>query len=229
MKPAVRRLVDEPDSRAATDQLLTEVRAGRWRPRAWGRLLAHAGLRSVGQARSHQRALAELTALHLLFVASAGRGRRRWPLVSWLLAASHLGLLEHRRSIGYATVLTLVRANLPVFAAGRWVPALALATDIADGRLARALEDTSPFGAAADSLADAAFWSWVAVRHEPSRRLRAVALLAWAAPVLTVTGVSVGRGRMVDAPRPILLRPAALLQAVLAIRAVLRRPGQHRP
>jgi hypothetical protein len=58
-------------------------------------------------------------------------------------------------------------------------------------------------------------------RAKPSKRLRAAALLAWVIPVAAVTSASVKRGRMVDAPRPALLRPAAALQAALTLRALL--------
>lgn len=212
----------EPDSRAATDRLLAGLRDGRWRPGAWTRFLASATRRSVRQARLRPRALVEITALHAGFAVLAGRGRV-WTVVSWVLAATHLGMLDGRRSIGWANAVTLTRANLPTLATGEWLPVLALGSDVADGRLARGLSTASPFGASADALADAAFWAWFALRHEPSRPMRVAALLAWVAPVVAVTATSVGRGRMVDAPRPVLLRPAAAMQAILTIRAVARR------
>ncbi|GAB3488507.1 CDP-alcohol phosphatidyltransferase family protein [Amycolatopsis cihanbeyliensis] len=214
------RLLGEPDSRAATNALLAEVRAGRWGPRAWVRFLADATRRSVHQARRHPRALAEVTALHVLFAVLADRRGRAWVAVSWGMAASHLGLLEQRSSIGLASTITLARANLPALAGGRWVSGLALGSDLADGWLARGLGAESRFGAAADSLADAAFWTWFTLRHEPSHRVRAMALLAWLAPVVAVTAASARQGSMVDAPRPVVLRPAAALQAVLTARGI---------
>nr|CEL17497.1 hypothetical protein [Kibdelosporangium sp. MJ126-NF4] len=126
-----------------------------------------------------------------------------------------------------ANVITLTRANLPTLTTGWAAPVVALASDRADGRLARKLGTQSPFGAAADSLADAAFWAWFVLRHEPSRRVRAVALLVWVAPVIAVTATSVGRGQMVNAPRPTIVRPAAAMQAALAVRAILRRARQR--
>lgn len=209
-------------SRASTNQLLADLRDGQWRPGAWTRFLAGATRRSVRQARLHPRALAEITALHAGFAVLAHRGRM-WTIVSWALAATHLGMLEGHRSIGWANAVTLTRANLPTFAGGWWLPVVALGSDVADGRLARGLGTAGPFGTSADALADAAFWAWFALRHEPSRPVRVGALLTWVLPVITVTATSVGRGRMVDAPRPALLRPAAAMQAVLATRAVLRR------
>jgi hypothetical protein len=211
----------EPSSRAATDELLAGLRDGRWRPRAWARFLASATRRSVLQARLRPRALAEITALHA-GVAVLARGGRVWTIVSWALAVTHLGMLEGGRSIGCANAITLTRANLPTLTGGWWSPVLALGSDLADGRLARTLSTTSPFGASADAVADAAFWTWYALRHEPSRPVRAVALLVWVLPVIAVTAASVGRGRMVDAPRPVLFRPAAAMQAILAVRAILR-------
>jgi uncharacterized protein (DUF427 family) len=215
-------------SRAATDELLAGLRAGRWKPSAWARFMALSARRSAGQAREHPRALAQLTVLHAVFARLAGRRGHRWTAVSWMLAISHLGMLEGRPSLGLPSAVTLLRGNLPAIwpGAGRWLPAVALATDLADGRIARRLRAETPFGAQADSLADAAFWTWFVLRHEPSRPVQAAALVAWAAPVAVVTAVSFRRGRMLDAPRPVMVRPAAAMQAVVAVRALLRpRPA----
>lgn len=160
--------------------------------------------------------------LHALY-ACAGHRNLGWTAASWALAATHLGMLEDRASIGVATAVTLTRANLPTVTDTRWLPVLALATDLADGRLARARRTVTPFGRTADSLADAAFWTWFAFRHEPSRRLRTVALLAWVAPATAVAATSFRRGRMVDPPAPVLLRPAATMQVVLTVRALVRQ------
>ena len=180
------------------------------------------------QARAHPRALAELTALHAVFAVLAGRPGRRWTAVSWLLAASHLGMLEARPSLGLPSTVTMLRANLPAIWRGpqRWLPAVALASDLADGRLARRTGGETPFGAQADALADAAFWTWFAIHYEPSRWVRTTALAAWAAPVAAVTAASIQRGRMLDAPRPVMLRPAAAMQAIIAVRALVR-PGRR--
>jgi phosphatidylglycerophosphate synthase len=211
-------------SRAATDELLAGLRAGRWRPAAWVRFAALSTHRSVYQARRHQRALIEVTVLHAAFVVLAGPRGRRWTAVSWALAVVHLGMLDARQSLGLANAITLLRANLPAIGgSSRWLPAFALATDLLDGRIARHGDAVTSFGAHADSFADAVFWTWFALRHEPSRAVRVAALAAWAAPVVIVTMASIAGGRMVDAPRPELLRPAAAMQAVVAVRAVLRR------
>lgn len=52
------------------------------------------------------------------------------------------------------------------------------------------------FGSYADTIADAAFWTWFAARHEPSSRLRAAAFAAWAAPVAAAAVLGVARGTM---------------------------------
>lgn len=219
-------------SRAATDELLAALRAGRCRPAAWARFLISSARRSAGQAAARPRALTEVTVLHAALALAAGRPGRRWVAASWAMAATHLGMLEDRDSLGPANLVTLLRANLPALsgAAGldglaRWLPALALASDLADGRIARRSGTVTAFGQHADSLADASFWTWFALRHEPSRHVRILTLAAWAVPVLAVTAASVSHGRMTDPPRPAVLRPAAAMQAVIAVRAALA----HRP
>lgn len=210
-------------SRAATDELLAGLRAGLWRPSAWAWFASSSARRSVHQARTHPRALVELTAAHAVMALLArGRGGR-WLAVSWALAASHLGMLGTRRSLGVANVITLLRANLPALGGPPcWLPVLALATDLLDGRLARHRSGETAFGSSADALADAAFWTWFTLHHEPSRAVRIAALAAWTAPVVLVTVASIAGGHMVDPPRPTLLRPAAAMQAVIATRALLR-------
>ena len=215
-------------SRAATDELLAGLRAGRWRPAAWARFAALSARRSVHQARRHPRAVAEVTVLHAALALLAGRRGRLWTLVSWLLAASHLGMLENRRSLGLPNAVTLLRANLATIGGPvRWLPVAALASDLIDGPLARRTGSETAFGAHADSLADVAFWTWFVLRHEPSRTVRIAALAAWGAPVVIVTTASIGCGRMMDAPRPAVLRPAAAMQAFVTARAVLRRAQEN--
>jgi hypothetical protein len=220
-------------SRATTDELLADLRERGLRPRAWARFFGHASARSVQQATARPEALAQLTALHVgLAVLNRQRqpddGGLRWIACSWALAVTHLGMLEQRRRIGLADVLTLVRANLPALTPHdrTFAAAVAVATDLLDGPIARRAGEPTPFGRDADSLADAAFWSWYALRHEPSRLLRILLVGAWAAPVAAVTGFSVARGRMVDPPRPRRLRPVATVQGILLVRALTRGAGE---
>ncbi len=130
------------------------------------------------------------------------------------LSVVHLGLLEHRTRLATADILTMMRGNFPAMpgGAGRASGALAVGLDLADGRLARHQGATTPFGEYASTFADAAYWTWLTLRHEPSRTLRTAAIAAWALPVVTVTGLALRRGTMPERPRPVLLRPAAALQ-----------------
>jgi hypothetical protein len=211
------RPIDTAESRAATNELLGQLRDDHWRPQAWTQFLVRAVQRSTQQARLRPRAFAEATALHgALFAA----GRRPWTLTSWVLTITHLGLLEGRRTLGAANAVTLLRANLPTVAPSRWLGLVALGADVLDGQLARRSHTETLFGAHADSLADAAFWLWFAARYEPNRLLRAAALGTWAAPVLAFTTASVAGGRLIDPPRPVAVRPAAAMQALLAARAL---------
>lgn len=207
-------------SRDATNRLLAQLRTRGSAPRAWTAFLLHCAQRSAQQAQAHPRAAAELTAFHATIIALTGRRAWCWPALSWALALTHLGMLEDQQRIGAANLVSLTRAHLPLAAPhlGRWLGPVALVSDKADGILARRAGVT-PFGFYADALADAVFWTWFALRREPDPRVRAAALAAWAAPVLAVTAISVARGRMVEAPRPVWLRPAAAMQIVLALRA----------
>lgn len=220
-------LSDLTDSRAATNALLGMLKQERSRPHAVVRFLWQCANRSARQAARRPRALVQVTALHCLLLARAGQQRpgRGWVAASWTLSVLHLGLLEHRDRLSSADVLTLVRGNLPATAMGarRWSGLLAIALDLGDGRLARNQGTVSPFGDYADSFADAAYWSWLTAHHEPSRTVRAAAIAAWALPVVTVTAIGIRRGSMPERPRPALLRPAAAMQGIVALRHFLRR------
>ncbi|MBT2478477.1 CDP-alcohol phosphatidyltransferase family protein [Streptomyces sp. ISL-94] len=221
------RVADLTDSRAATDALLGHLRQGRWSPRAVARFLWLAGDRSVRQAARRPQALVQITAAHGL-LAGLARNKRPgpgWVAASWALSVLHLGLLEERDHLSAADALTLVRGNLPATALGstRWAGVAAIALDVADGRLARHQHTVTPFGDYADTFADAAFWIWLTLCHEPNRLVRAAAITAWALPVVTVTAIGIRRGTMPERPRPTLLRPAAAMQGIVALRHLLRK------
>jgi phosphatidylglycerophosphate synthase len=219
----------DADSRAFTDAALAELRANRWRPDGWVRFTARITARTAQQVTGHPRAAVETTALHAAFLAASRARGRVWIMTSWVMAITHLGLLGPRRSIGWPNAVSLARANLPATGQrlGRWLGLVALASDRLDGTLARRTGPTM-FGFYADSLADAAFWTWFGARSEPNRLIRTAALAAWAAPVATVGTASIARGKMVESPRPALLRPAAAMQAVLALRALFCHGGMPR-
>ncbi len=212
-------------SRVATEQLLGDLQRDGLTPRAWSSFLRAAILRSVEQARSHPAALAELLVLHLLFATGSSARGRTWVALSWALMASHLGLLEERRTLGWANVITVARANLPAYGTrfGTWIPVLAVLSDVADGALARRSQTTTPFGRHADFLSDTAVWTWFTLHQEPSRLARTVTLASWALPVVVVTAASFARGGMVDVERSRWWRPCAAVQAVVCARALTRR------
>ncbi|WP_328726382.1 CDP-alcohol phosphatidyltransferase family protein [Streptomyces sp. NBC_00259] len=122
---------------------------------------------------------------------------------SWALAVTHLGLMERREQHTAADTLTLIRADQPALPGGasRWSGPLAIVLDLADGRLARHQGAVSLLGDYADTLADAAYWTWLTLRHEPSRTVRTAAVAAWALPVATVTGIANRHRKAVVDPR----------------------------
>jgi len=223
----VTREIDAIPSRDASNRLLAVLREGGWRPGAWLAFTALATRRSIAQARRHPRAFWETTAVHGAAGLLAGRRGAVWVLTSWLMAVTHLGMIEDRRTLGVANLLTTVRGLLPALhhRIGSAVPVLALATDLADGRIARATGSVTRFGTQGDFLADTALWSWYIARYEPNRLIKVATACAWAAPVVGVAIASFGAGRMVDLPRSAWLRPAAMMEVVVGARAVLRQLG----
>ena len=216
---------DEPDSRAATDELLRSLRARGYAPAAWSRFLVRATRRSARQALKHRRALLESSVLQAALAAVADPSRRTWVAVSWLLTVSHLGMLEGRGTLGVANALTLLRANLPALEnrIGSAVPLVAFATDWLDGRISRATGTQTRFGRQGDFVADTALWTWFAIRHEPNRWLRSATFVAWGVTVAAVATASFAGGAMKDIPRSHWIRPTAAVQVIFAIRIALNR------
>jgi len=144
------------------------------------------------------------------------------------LCITHLGLLGERSTLGWPNRLTVIRALLPALApTSRWTSLVAMATDLADGRVARRGGE-SAFGAYADPIADGVFWSWFALRWETNRWLRWVPLSAFAATVAGISAAYFSRGRTIDYPRPLTIRYAsAAAQIVLTLRA-LRKQAKRR-
>jgi hypothetical protein len=205
------------DTRRFVSDVLGELATKRYGLSAWARFFRRSLARSLDQARLRPGAAFELTALHALAGASGS-----WPgaLVSWFLAITHLGLLGERATLGWPNRLTLLRALLPALGPdSRWTSLVALATDVADGRLARRGNE-SAFGAFADPIADGVFWSWFALRWEPNRVWRWAPITLFA---LSATGISAAyfaRGRTIDYPRPVTIRQAsAAAQILLTVRA----------
>jgi phosphatidylglycerophosphate synthase len=193
-------------SRRFVDDALAELAAGHWSPSSWLQFIWRCCVRSTEQAASHRRAFLELSLLHLALM----RGRPRpWPIVAWLLAVTHLGLLgDGRRGALVANHLSLLRANLPLLStsAAPWTAGVAVLTDFLDGRLARARNEETAFGAYADPLADLVFWSWYVFRNESNPWIRAATVIAWPLPATVITAAYFVRGRTVDYPRPTFTR-----------------------
>ena len=205
------------ESRQFVDDILGRLAASNFGLSAWAGFFARSIVRSAAQARARPIAAGEVTAIHL--VASV-RGNWRWTSIGWLLCVTHLGLLGDRSTLGWPNRLTLLRGLLPALApASRWISLAALATDFADGRLARSGEQ-SAFGAFADPIADGVFWSWYALRWERNRWLRWLPLTAFTATMAAISAGYFGLARTIDYPRPISLRYlSGAAQTVIALRA----------
>jgi phosphatidylglycerophosphate synthase len=205
------------ESRRFVDDILGELSSRHFVPSAWGNFIGRSLMRSLAQIRSRPAAATEVTVFHLL----ASARNRRWAFGSWLLCITHLGLLGERSTLGWPNRLTLLRALLPSLApTSRWTSLAAMATDFADGRLARRGEE-SAFGAFADPIADGVFWSWFALRWEPNRFWRWVPLTVFAASVTGISALYLARGRAIDYPRLTAIRYAsAAAQILLTLRAL---------
>jgi len=175
---------------------------------------------------AHRRAFLEVTLLH--FALTRGRPRR-WSLVAWLLAVTHLGLLgDQKRGVLVANHLSLLRANLPSLSASAapWTAGAALLTDVLDGRLARARKEETAFGAYADPLADIVFWNWYVFRNESNPWIRAATIIAWPLPAAVITAAYFVRGRSLDYPRPAAARLlSGAFQCWIAVRGLNRWLG----
>jgi len=203
-------------SRQFVDDLLGQLAARHFVPTAWVSFIGRSLVRSADEVRIHRSAAAELTAIHL---AAAAAGSWRWALTSWFLCITHLGLLGDSPTLGWPNRLTVLRALLPSIApTTRWTSVAALATDFADGRLARAGGE-SAFGAFADPIADGVFWSWYALRWERNRWLRWVPTALFGGSVAVIAVAYFSRGRTIDYPRPPAVRYlSAVMQITLAVR-----------
>jgi phosphatidylglycerophosphate synthase len=200
------------------DGLLGALATQRYRPSAWAGFWGQSLARSADQARKRPAAAAEVTLLHLL---TSVAGSPMWAFASWFLCITHLGLLGERSTLGWPNRLTVVRALLPAVASNsRWTSLLALATDFADGCLARR-GHPSAFGAFADPIADGVFWSWYALRWERRPWLRWAPVTLFGAATTAIAFAYFALGRTIDYPRPQAFRYAsAAAQIVLAFRSL---------
>ena len=210
-----------PDTRDFLDRVLGDLRAEHFSLGAWARFGAACTVRSWQQCLRHPVALSELVAAHCLLATI----RRTWLLpISFLLCATHLGLLGERDRLGAADPVSLLRATLPIVLTRRpaWAGAVALATDALDGPVARRTRSASAFGAYLDALADVIFWTWFS-RAETAPWLRRLALAVWPAPAAAITAAYFMRGRPLDYPRLTAARwISAAMQVALAGPALVR-------
>jgi len=218
---ARRTIARSDDSRRFVNDVLGELAANRFGLKAWARFLGRSFARSRDQARMRPAAAAEVTALHALAGAS---GSWAWPLASWFLSITHLGLLGERATLGWPNRVTLLRALLPALAPNSpWTSLVALTTDFADGRLARRGDETA-FGTFADPIADGVFWSWFGLRWERKPWLRWAPLTLFALSTGGIAATYFVCGRVIDYPRPVAIRYlSAGMQMALTLRAWRKR------
>ncbi len=157
-------------------ELLADLRAKRYTPRAWGLFLARSFRRAGATRSERRRACAETVALGAAGLAAWGglalAGRpglavagAGWWLAVVLMLDWHLGMLERPDGktldgLGAANAISLVRAGLvpalPALSPTALAAALvaAHATDILDGRLARARGEVTRLGLWLDGAVD---------------------------------------------------------------------------
>ena len=157
-------------------ELLADLRAERYTPRAWGLFLARSFRRAGATRSERRRARAETVALGAAGLAAwgglAAAGRpglaaagAGWWLAVLLMVDWHLGMLERPDGraldgLGAANVISLARAGLvpalPVLSPTALAAALvaAHATDVLDGRLARARGEVTRLGLWLDGAVD---------------------------------------------------------------------------
>lgn len=210
---------------AFTADVLGELASGRYAVEAWRRFWGRSWLRSVETARERPRAAAEVHLLHAMLLAATADPRIG---ISWVLAWTHLGLMPEGRGLGLPNVLSLLRANLPLLAPRQphFAALAALASDFADGVIARRSRRETAFGAYADNLADAVFWSWLTWRFEHDRRFRWAAIVLWLLPPAAMAMLTFRSGRLLILPRLRAVRLAsAVLQVTLTIRVLRSKTG----
>lgn len=175
-----------------TEETLVRLRAGRFTPRAWIGFLAASFARARELRSSYPTAhrtvlsLAAAGAVACLAAGLAGHARLAVACAVWWLGACamvdwHLGMLDGRDRLGVANIVTLFRAGtVPALLLLRSAPAelalfaLAGASDVLDGMLARSRGEATRLGLWLDGSADGLVVGAAAV----------VALPAWAAIVV---------------------------------------------
>jgi phosphatidylglycerophosphate synthase len=212
--------VSATDGERWTAYELEHLRRGHFRPSAWRRFLARTFERARAERRvrpqAHRQvvlaaivAAAAWTVAAVLWEPVPAAAGAAWSIGVALMADWHLGMLDGQRRLGAATVVTLGRGALvPVLA---FVPptaiallyAAARASDLVDGRLARARGESTRLGAWLDGSVDALL-------------LAAAAGAALAHGALTVPAAAAALGRA--------LLPAVAIAGAAFVRAEVPRP-----
>ncbi len=223
-RPEIRRPIG---SRRWLDRELSSLRRSPARPSAWARFIARSCARSLEQWRLHPGATRDVVVIHL---GLAVLTRKPWTGASFILCATHLGLLGDADRLAPADLVSLLRANLPaLMPASRWTAPVAALSDAVDGRLARRAGGGTAFGAYLDLLADVAFWSWFAIRSEPKMPIKLFALGFWSLPAVVITAAYFVTGGTVDYPRMKVVREVSgAVQGVLAVRGFLLETAGRR-
>lgn len=207
-----------PETETFTAAALSHLAAEHYTLNAWWRFWKRSWTRSIEAAGARPRAAIETHLLHAVLLAVTADPR---VAISWAMTWTHLGLIPEARGLGLPNAISVVRANLPLLAPRkpRLAAVAALTSDFADGIIARRKRGETAFGAYADGLADALFWTWYASRFEPYRRLRQLAIVFWLSPPFVITAVAFMDGRLPAVPRPRVVHVvSALLQLVLTAR-----------
>ena len=221
-------------------ELLDRLRAERFRPAAWRRFLAEGAARSR-TIRARRPALARQSrhwgAAGAVAALPFGPRALLWWAGWWAMLDWHLGMLEtaggSERPLAAHDALTLARLwSVPVVRRHPepWLVAAAMATDLADGVLARQAGPTRlgrDFDSTADTALLAAVVAAAADRHGLDRRLLALE----AARLAVGSAVTLGSyfGNSQPPPAQDGREPAAVLAAAGALLAVSGRPRVAAP
>lgn len=189
-------------------ELLAELRAARFTPRAWLRFLAQSFERSVERrrerGREHRQTLA-LAGVGLVVWTTVGLAGpvqlavigAAWWVITMLMLDWHLGMLERPDGralgrLGAPNVLSLARIGvvpaLPVLGPDALALALVLAgvTNALDGWLARSRDEVTRLGFWLDGVADALFLGTAAIVLPLPGWAAALVLVRFALPALAL-------------------------------------------
>lgn len=158
---------------------------------------------------------------------SRERGLPLYPVLGWAnaltLARSAVASLLWARLLAGESEAGISSALLALAAAG---------TDVADGVVARRLDQTSRLGQYLDSVADFSLWlalgSWLLRQHRIPRWLGGLLLVRWVAPMAFAFGRYFGVGRRLPIGSTRIGKAAGVAQALVVLCALLPDGPRHR-